>query len=102
MDAIIAHGLDPRPEFRQSLQTYDIYKDPATDDGTKTSLKGFQFVYKIGDEIVCQSGVDESRAFSPQNLLKTIYRDGQFYNQTTIEKIRENVENYLKYETKSL
>ena len=24
---------------------YNIYKDPITDDGTKTSLKGFQFVY---------------------------------------------------------
>jgi nicotinamide phosphoribosyltransferase len=71
---------------------YNIFKDPVTDDGTKKSLKGFQFVYKDEKEnIQVESEVTEEKAFSPENMLKCIYKDGKFYNQTTLSKIRENI-----------
>jgi nicotinamide phosphoribosyltransferase len=68
-------------------EQYNIYKDPATDDGTKKSLKGFQFVHQVGDEIVVTGEVTEEIAFSDANLLKTIYKNGKFFNQTTLDKI---------------
>lgn len=71
---------------------FNIYKDPVTDDGTKKSLKGFQFVYTDTDgEIKVESEVSEEKAFSDQNMLKCIYKDGIFYNQTSLTKIRENI-----------
>lgn len=71
---------------------YDIYKDPVTDDGTKKSLKGFQFVTSDGSVV---GGVPEEVAFSETNSLKTIYKDGKFYNQVTLEQIRERIKNTL-------
>lgn len=73
-------------------ENFTIYKDPVTDDGTKTSLKGFQLVTKTeSGDIINESEVAEDIAFSDQNLLKTIYKNGKFYNQTTISNIREKV-----------
>ena len=76
------------PEYK----SYNIYKNPITDNGTKKSLKGFQFVYynELG-EIEVESEVSEEKAFSNKNLLKVIYNCGQFYNQTNLESIREKL-----------
>lgn len=72
--------------------TYNIYKDPITDDGTKKSLKGFQFVYKDKDGVIQTEGeVSEEKAFADYNMLKVIYEDGKFYNQTTISEIRKKL-----------
>lgn len=68
--------------------SYNIYKDPITDDGTKKSLKGFQFV---NDKYEVEGEVTEEKAFSEENMLKTIYKDGKFFNQTTLEEIRERI-----------
>lgn len=70
---------------------YNIYKDPITDDGTKKSLKGFQFVQVKDGELVTVGEVTEEVAFSNANILKTIYRNGSFYNQVTLEQIRERL-----------
>lgn len=70
---------------------YNIYKDPITDDGTKKSLKGFQFVQEKDGELVTVGEVTEEVAFSNANILKTIYRNGSFYNQVTLEQIREKL-----------
>ena len=71
---------------------YNIYKDPITDDGTKKSLKGFQFVYEDKDGVIQTEGeVSEEKAFAGYNMLKVIYEDGKFYNQTTISEIREKL-----------
>lgn len=76
-------------------ETFNIYKDPITDDGTKKSLKGFQFVYKDEDGIIKTEGeVSEEKAFSEDNLLKVIYSNGKFFNQTTIESILEVSKQY--------
>lgn len=70
---------------------FNIYKDPITDDGTKKSLKGFQFVHIKDGEIVVTGEATEEVAFSEVNLLKTIYKDGKFYNQITLEEIRQKL-----------
>jgi nicotinamide phosphoribosyltransferase len=71
--------------------TYNIYKDPATDDGSKKSLKGFQFVFVKDGQICLESEVSEEKAFSEANLLRTIYKNGEFLNQTTLKEIREKL-----------
>lgn len=77
-------------------EQFNIYKDPITDDGTKKSLKGFQFVYVNNDgEIVTQGEVSEEKAFSDANLLKIIYKNGKFSNQTTLTEIRERINNLM-------
>lgn len=84
----------PTAESVQPSETYteyNIYKDPATDDGSKKSLKGFQLVHVKDAQICVESEVSEDLAFSPLNLLRTIYKDGEFYNQTTLKEIREKL-----------
>ena len=76
-------------------QDYNIYKDPATDDGTKKSLKGFQFVYIHQNEYVVKSEVEEEVAYSDANILKTIYKDGDFNNQTTLSEIRSRIDKII-------
>jgi nicotinamide phosphoribosyltransferase len=81
------------PEFETN--SYNIYKDPITDGGTKKSLKGFQFVYEQNGEIEVEGEVSEKKYNSEENLLKTIYKNGQFFNQTTLEEIRETTNQYV-------
>ena len=74
----------------------EIFKDPITDDGTKKSATGLLYVEDSGDCSldVCASlklfdKVDWKK--ESQGLLKTIYKDGEFHNQTTLTKIREKL-----------
>lgn len=73
-------------------QSYNIYKDPVTDDGTKKSLKGLQMVYQ-GDfpelEILVKGECTPEE--ENQGLLQVIYEDGNFYNQVTLEEVRNNL-----------
>ncbi|HNQ19686.1 MAG TPA: hypothetical protein PKI46_01350 [Bacteroidales bacterium] len=88
--------------------TYNIYKDPVTDDGTKKSLKGMcmvshEFVNwktKEMDYVVYQEcdpkHVDNGRMpFGPEediyDKLQVIYEDGKFYNQCTLEDVRKKL-----------
>jgi nicotinamide phosphoribosyltransferase len=70
----------------------EIFKDPITDDGVKKSAKGLLRVAKNEDgEITLFDQVnwyDESKG-----ILKTIYLNGQFENQTTLTEIRERLKN---------
>lgn len=71
----------------------NIYKDPITDDGTKKSLKGFQLVYlDENGEYQVESEVSEERAYSSENILHVIYNDGDFYNETTLTKVRSCID----------
>jgi len=72
-------------------QGFNIYKDPATGDGSKKSLKGFQFVYEKDGEYFVESEVSEEKAFSKENLLRVIYSNGKFFNQTTLTEIRNKL-----------
>jgi nicotinamide phosphoribosyltransferase len=72
-------------------EQFNIYKDPITDKGSKKSLKG-----------MCAVHLDDSGEFFVQTectheqemtgVLKTIYENGEFFNQTTLSKVRENLE----------
>lgn len=71
----------------------EIFKDPATDTGkTKKSARGLIMVYKDANgeyQIKDQCTWEEVR--SERNELKTIFKDGKFFNQTTLTKIRSLV-----------
>lgn len=77
------------------VKTFDIFKDPVTDDGTKKSLKGFQYVYKDNGEYKVKSEVSESEAYSDTNELRVIYENGRFYNETSLTKIRELINDII-------
>ena len=67
---------------------YDIYKDPATDDGTKKSLKGLCMVYEDSDgDIKVKSECTEEEEST--GLLRSIYKDGEFLNQVNFDQVRE-------------
>lgn len=68
-------------------KSYDIYKDPVTDDGTKKSLKGLICVTDNLEVITQCTPEQESKG-----ILQTIYEDGKFYNQTSLSEIRKRIE----------
>lgn len=89
-------------------QSYNIYKDPVTDDGTKKSLKGMCIVsheivnwdtkemgYVVYQECNPKHVDNGKMPYGPEediyDVLKVIYEDGKFYNQTTLEEIRERL-----------
>jgi len=67
-------------------QGYEIYKDPATDDGTKKSLKGMVWVNE-DFTVETQCTLDREKS----GMLQVIYQDGKFYNQTTLTQVRERI-----------
>jgi len=79
-----------------NYKSYNIYKDPVTDDGTKKSLKGLITVYQNSpqhethpNEIWC--GCEVTSEEENQGLLQTIYENGEFFNQTTLTEIRKRL-----------
>ncbi|MGN6648974.1 nicotinate phosphoribosyltransferase [Trinickia sp.] len=67
----------------------DIYKDPATDDGTKKSARGLLRVEKEGDGYVLheQQTLEQFDA----GELKPVFRDGELLVTTTLAEIRERL-----------
>jgi nicotinamide phosphoribosyltransferase len=83
-------------EKQSCKKSYNIYKDPVTDDGTKKSLKGLVAVYQHSPEhkqvpnlIWC--GTEVTPEEENRGLLQVIYEDGKFYNQTTFTEIRNKL-----------
>lgn len=82
--------------FETEEGQFNIYKDPATDDGTKKSLKGLCAVFRDGNneyfvETECS---DEDEA---SGELQIIYEDGKFYNQTTLSEIRGKIQKLVNF-----
>lgn len=89
--------------FESDGKSYDIYKDPVTDDGTKKSLKGKVAVLKSDDTTVMfgfeqnlvpgEYYVKQQCTEEEENtgLLQLIYEDGKFFNQTTLTEVRERL-----------
>jgi len=87
----------------QKKVAYNIYKDPVTDDGTKKSLKGLLKVTNKCEcsetaAIECGSKCKDIYVITEctseeeeQGLLQVIYEDGKFYNQTTLNEVREKL-----------
>lgn len=83
-------------EKQACKKSYNIYKDPITDDGTKKSLKGLCSVYQNSsehkthpNEIWC--GCEQTPEEENQGLLQTIYEDGKFHNIVTFKQVRERL-----------
>jgi nicotinamide phosphoribosyltransferase len=73
----------------------EIFKDPITDDGTKKSAKGLLCVNrKIDGEYELWDMV--SSATEKEGELKTIFKDGSFYNETTLTEVRSKIANLTK------
>jgi len=75
----------------------EIFKDPATDNGTKKSAKGLLQVNE-NLELVNNCSWKEEK----NGLLKIIYKDGVFHNLTTLTQIRNKLNNSLTKENLSL
>lgn len=70
---------------------YTIQKNPKTDQNhLKKSHKGLCCVTKDGDNFVCHDGYT-SETLPADNLLRTVYRDGQFVRTTNFAEIRERL-----------
>ncbi|GBG14842.1 nicotinamide phosphoribosyltransferase [Novimethylophilus kurashikiensis] len=70
-------------------QGIEIYKDPATDEGTKKSAKGLLRVEKEGDDYVLYE--QQSEEEFNQGALEVVFRDGKFVITTTQEEIRQRL-----------
>ena len=78
------------PSAEDTFESYNIYKDPITDDGTKKSLKGLLCVKSSENgDLVCLT--EQTWEQENQGWLQTIYEDGKFYNQTTLEEVRNRL-----------
>jgi nicotinamide phosphoribosyltransferase len=91
-------------QFEANGVSFDIFKDPATDDGTKKSLKGYcqvintrpdtksdELLYDGLDQIEVRIGCTKDE--EDCGLLQTIYENGKFYNTVTLDEIRNRVRN---------
>ncbi len=81
-----AFSKNANPEW---IEGREIFKDPITDDGTKKSATGLLRV-KTGEngyELVDR----QTWAGEEASLMLTIYKDGEFYNKTTLTEIRERL-----------
>ena len=77
--------------FEANGVSYDIFKDPITDDGTKKSLKGLIMVDE-NHEVHTQCSWEEEET----GILHTIYEDGKFYNETTLTQIRGKIDQLVR------
>lgn len=70
-------------------QAVEIYKDPATDDGTKKSAKGLLRVEKEGNDYVLydQQTLEQFEG----GELKPVFRNGTLLVETTLAEMRERL-----------
>jgi nicotinamide phosphoribosyltransferase len=83
--------------FKTEDEEYDIYKDPATDNGTKKSLRGLVAVFldENGEPYVKTQCTHEEEA---TGILQVIYENGKFFNKIDLGTIRSRVKELsLKY-----
>lgn len=87
--------VNPQTKDVTYKRSYNIYKDPVTDDGTKKSLKGLLQVAWVTDDDTGEEVIEVFQGCDweseSKGILQTIYEDGKFYNTTTLTKIRERL-----------
>jgi len=93
------YGMNSRDTFGYALkaiyaevggEAVDIYKDPATDDGTKKSAKGLLRVEKEGDRFVLyeQQTVEQAEG----GALVPVFRDGELLVTQSLAETRERLQ----------
>lgn len=81
---------------QRSGELVEISKDPITDDGTKKSAKGLTVVYKDENgEYYLKDRATLGEVLSDDNQLKVRFRNGEYFNQTTLTEIRERINGIL-------
>jgi nicotinamide phosphoribosyltransferase len=73
----------------------EIFKDPITDDGLKKSAKGLLHVSKNPETGELELRDMVSRKTESEGELKTIFKDGKFYNRTTLTEVRNKISNLI-------
>ena len=68
---------------------HNIYKDPATDDGTKKSPKGLLQVKEIDGNLMLSDQCTWSE--EQDSLLQTVYCNGETIKETSLQEIRERL-----------
>lgn len=102
-DEVVFWDSENGTDYKTIRKQYNIYKDPITDDGTKKSLKGLLQVTNKCEctetsAIECGSKCKDIYVITEctleeenEGLLQVIYEDGKFYNQVTLEEIRNRL-----------
>ena len=90
------HGSAQKATYIEILQGdkpvgIEIFKDPITDGGTKKSAKGLLQVYEEDGVIKLKDQCTWEE--EEKGLLQVIFEDGKFYNETTLTRIREKLNN---------
>jgi nicotinamide phosphoribosyltransferase len=69
----------------------EIFKDPATDSGTKKSAKGLLRVeFENGSYVLYDQQTPEQEE---QGCLQTVFKDGKLFNGQTLGEIRQRLKN---------
>lgn len=68
-------------------QPISIFKDPKT-DSKKKSARGLLFVGRSSEGYRLEDDVTPEQEASEENLLKLLFKNGEFVRQTTLEEIR--------------
>lgn len=72
----------------------DIFKDPKTDSGTKTSAKGLLRVESEGDTLVLHD--QQSEVEEDQGALEVVFLDGKLVKPVSLAEVRQRLEAQLK------
>lgn len=67
-----------------------IFKDPKTDN-KKKSAKGLLSVREVEGELVLYDDISKTAEVEDDNMLQTIFKDGEFVRRTSLEEIRTRV-----------
>lgn len=73
------------------IEGFEIFKDPVTDDGIKKSAKGLAMVQLQDGKPTLVDQVTWEDINSEENLLKIRYKDGKFFNTTTLTEIKNKL-----------
>lgn len=70
----------------------EIFKDPITDDGIKKSAKGLTVVLKDEEgEYYLKDQASLEEVLSEENQLKIRFKNGEYFNQTTLTEVRKRI-----------
>lgn len=94
------HGMAQKATYVEvevdgNVEGIEVYKDPITDSGLKKSAKGLLKVIKNNGEFELKDGCSWDEVQADDNELKVIFKDGEFFNQTTFTEIRERLNNKI-------
>ena len=79
-------------KWATEVQGFEIFKDPITDSGMKKSAKGLLKVIKNTEgELVVKDSITWEELKEEDNLLVPVFKDGKFYNETSLTEIRKKL-----------